>query len=99
VAAEGSTARERGGRPGTWLSLATSLALRAVVRPTLARDLLSLVWAFRRREWYRTPPFLPLPPPDYIKWRMYTAYGDADAVPPVEDIIRFATWRRRILRL
>jgi hypothetical protein len=27
---------------------------------------------------------------------MYTAYGDADAVPPVEDVIRYARWAVRI---
>jgi len=30
---------------------------------------------------------------------MYTAYGDEGAVPPVEDVIRFATWRRKLLKL
>jgi hypothetical protein len=75
------------------------LALRAAVRPRLALDLLSLIWAFRRRNWFRLPPFLPVPPREYMRWRMYTAYGDDDAVPPVDDVIRFATWRRRLLKL
>ncbi|HWP36534.1 MAG TPA: hypothetical protein VNL18_03165 [Gemmatimonadales bacterium] len=82
---------------GSWLALAAALTLRAVLHPRLARDLLSLTWAFRRRGWYRRPPFLPLPPTEYIRWRMYTAYGHEDAVPPVDDVIRFATWRRRLL--
>jgi hypothetical protein len=30
---------------------------------------------------------------------MYTAYGDEDAVPPADDIIRFAEWRWKLLRL
>jgi hypothetical protein len=30
---------------------------------------------------------------------MYTAYGDEDAVPPVEDVVRFARWRREVMRL
>jgi len=30
---------------------------------------------------------------------MYTAYGDENAVPPAEDVIRFAQWRRKLLRL
>ena len=82
-----------------WMSLAVGLAGRAVVRPRLAIDLLALVWAFRRREWYRQPPFLPVPDPDYMRWRMYTAYGDEDAVPPVDDVVRFARWRRDLLGL
>jgi hypothetical protein len=27
-----------------------------------------------------------------MKWRMYTAYGDAQIVPPAEDIVRYARW-------
>jgi hypothetical protein len=30
---------------------------------------------------------------------MYTAYGDENAVPPPEDVIRFARWRREVMRL
>ena len=82
-----------------WLGLTVQLTLRAVVSPRLALDLLRLTWAFRARNWYRRAPFLPLPPADYIRWRMYTAYGDEHAVPPVEDIVRFATWRRRVMHL
>ena len=85
-------------RPG-WLGLTVQVTLRALVNPRLALDLLRLVWAFRARGWYRRPPFLPLPPAGYIRWRMYTAYGDEQALPPVEDIVRFATWRRRVMHL
>lgn len=82
----------------TWTSLTLRLAARAAVRPRVAWDLLTLAWAMRRRRWYRTPPFLPLPPPDYLRWRLYTAYGDERAVPPLEDLLRFARWRRHISR-
>jgi hypothetical protein len=30
---------------------------------------------------------------------MYTAYGDEAAVPPGEDVIRFARWRREVMHL
>jgi hypothetical protein len=30
---------------------------------------------------------------------MYTAYGDENAVPPPDDIIRFARWRRTVMHL
>ena len=76
-----------------------ALWVRALIRPRLALDLVAVAWAFRARAWYRTPPFLPLPPTEYLRWRMYTAYGDEGAVPPVEDVIRFATWRRKLLKL
>ena len=69
-----------------------ALTLRALVRPGLAVDLARVAWRFRRRGWYRRPPFLPFPPRDYVRWRMYTAYGDAGAVPPPEDVERYARW-------
>jgi hypothetical protein len=84
---------------GSWGTLAAALVARALVRPRLAADLLSAAWAFRRRAWYRIPPFLPVPSADYLRWRMYTAYGDEAAVPPVDDVVRFARWRRKLLSL
>ena len=87
------------GRQSGWLALVTALTVRAVVNPRLALDLIRLLWAFRARGWYRHPPFLPLPPREYTRWRMYTAYGNETAIPPVEDVIRFARWRREVMRL
>jgi hypothetical protein len=75
-----------------WLRLALRLALRAAVRPGLAADLLRVAWRFRTRGWWRRPPFLPLPPSEYVRWRMHTAYGDEDAVPPAADVERYARW-------
>ena len=45
------------------------------------------------------PPFLPLPDRTYLRWRMYTAYADENAVPPAEDVVRFARWRRETMGL
>ena len=83
---------------GPWSSLALALVLRAIVNPRVALDLLALAWSMRRRSWYRAAPFLPLPPAEYVRWRMYTAYGDEAAVPPVHDVLRFARWRRELFR-
>jgi len=83
----------------SWSALATQLTLRAIVNPRLALDLARLAWSFRARDWYRRPPFLPLPPRDYLRWRMFTAYGDEHTVPPLEDVVRFARWRRETMHL
>ena len=69
------------------------------MRPRLAIDLVRLVWSFRARDWWRRPPFLPLPPREYMRWRMFTAYGDEDAIPPVDDVANFARWRRETMGL
>lgn len=84
---------------GSWTSLVCRLAIRALVSPRLAYDLLRTAWAFRRRDWVRRAPFLPLPDPTYLRWRMYTAYGHDSAVPPMHDVIRFARWRRETMGL
>jgi len=34
-----------------------------------------------------------------MRWRMFTAYGDEAAVPPVSDVVQFARWRRQVMGL
>lgn len=84
---------------GSWAALTARLAARGLVNPRLALDLLKTAWAFRRRRWWAVPPFLPLPDRTYLRWRMYTAYASEDAVPPVEDVVSFARWRRETMGL
>ena len=78
----------------SWFTLAATLTGRAILHPILAADLLRTAWRFRSRHWYRKAPFLPLPDRDYVRWRMYTAYGTPDAIPPAEDVERYARWAR-----
>lgn len=83
--------------PKTMGGLVFTLTMRAAVSPRTALDLLTLAWAFRRRAWWRQSPFLPLPDRAYLEWRLHTAYGAERSLPPVEDVLRFARWRRRLL--
>src|SRR5688572_10274680 len=76
----------------SWPRLTLVLAGRAVRDPRTASALVRVAWRFRRRGWWHRFPFLPLPARDYLRWRMHTAYGDYDAVPPADDVIRFARW-------
>ena len=84
---------------GSWPALAARLTLRGILNPRLGLDLLKLAWAFRRRQWWARAPFLPVPDRTYLRWRMYTAYASEDAVPPADDIVRFAQWRRTTMGL
>jgi len=47
-------------------------------------------------DWYRKPPFVPIPPRTYIRWRLRTAYGKHR--PSYADILRdlwqFGGWLR-----
>jgi hypothetical protein len=76
----------------SWPRLIATLAWRGARDPRTASALLRVAWRFRARGWYRRFPFLPLPAREYLKWRMYTAYGDADVVPPADDIVRYSRW-------
>ena len=69
------------------------LALR---RPGLVPHMLGAAWAFRARGWWRRPPFLPLPPASYLRWRMETAYGDPAALPSDDELDRFLRWASRM---
>lgn len=78
----------------SWARLVLALTLRALRHPRIAADLLGVAWRFRSRRWWAKPPFLPVPDPTYLRWRMHTAYGDHDAVPPADDVVRYARWAR-----
>ena len=70
----------------------------AVRRPSLIPAILGAAWAFRANQWYRRPPFLPIPPKDYMKWRLETAYGDANAMPATHELERYVRWGRDMRR-
>lgn len=76
----------------SWTGLIVALTARALVNPRVAIDLLRVAWRFRHRHWYRRFPLLPLPAMTYLRWRLYTAYGDEQTVPSVADVIAFARW-------
>ena len=79
----------------SWLRLSASLALRSLRHPSTGMALLRVGWRFRRRGWWHRAPFLPLPDRTYLRWRMHTAYGEHDVVPPAEDVVRYARWAVR----
>lgn len=72
------------------------IAARAVTRPRLLGALVRAAWRFRARGWWRRPPFLPLPPREYVEWRMHTAYGDRGREPSVAELFRYLRWANRL---
>lgn len=78
-----------------WSRLTLTLVWRGLLSPATALSLLRVGWRFRRRKWYLRFPFLPLPARDYVRWRMHTAFGRDDAVPSVDDVVRYARWATR----
>ena len=78
-----------------WRRLLFPLILHGLRSPATASALLRVGWRFRRNDWWRRAPFLPVPSMPYVRWRMYTAYGDEAYVPPAADVVRYARWAVR----
>jgi hypothetical protein len=71
---------------------------RAVAHPRLLGGLARAAWRFRARGWWRRPPFLPLPPREYVEWRLHTAYGDGGRGPTAAELDAYVRWANRIYR-
>lgn len=67
-------------------------------RPGAIPPAILAAWRFRARDWYRRPPFVPLPSRRYLAWRLETAYGTAAAVPPTAELERYLRWSRAAAR-
>jgi hypothetical protein len=46
------------------------------------------------RGWWHRRPFIPLPSPAWLAFRMETAYGDTAARPSPEDVVVWLDWCR-----
>jgi len=68
------------------------LAARSLIHPRLLVLLPRAAWRFRARDWWRRPPFLPLPPRDYIRWRLHTAFGNEQAEPDLHQLQAYLAW-------
>ncbi|CAN5848967.1 hypothetical protein BH23ACT2_BH23ACT2_08370 [soil metagenome] len=67
-------------------------------RPTLWATAVIQVARLARPRWWRRPPFLPLPEPAYLRFRLETQYGD-DRAPEPADVIAYLRWCRRFPEL
>ena len=68
-------------------------AVVAVLRhPSLWAVAVTQVLRLAVPGWWRRPPFLPLPDPAYLRFRMSTAYGDPNRAPEPEDVVTYLHW-------
>jgi len=61
------------------------------------------VWSTALRQWQRTVPgdwwrrrpFLPVPPAEYLRFRLLTQYGDNGHPPAPGDVLNYLRWCRQ----
>ena len=71
-------------------------ACRAVLRrPGLWPVAVRQVVVLAAPGWWHRRPFLPLPDPAYLRFRLVTAYGgDGSRPPDPEDVVTYLAWCR-----
>jgi hypothetical protein len=84
---------ERRSAVGGWFGQA---ALAVAVRPRLWPVAVTQACRLAVPGWWRRWPPLPLPDPEYLRFRLQTAYGDGPAVgPEPADVVAYLDWCRR----
>jgi hypothetical protein len=66
-------------------------AAYVLVHPALWWSTLRLLVRMAAPGWWRRPPFVPLPDPAYVRFRMETAYG-TDGTPTTRDLVAYLRW-------
>jgi hypothetical protein len=72
-------------------SLASCVAV-VVVHPSLWFTAIRQYRASLPRRWWARRPFLPLPPADYIRFRLQTQYGSTKHRIEAVDVLNYLSW-------
>jgi len=78
-------------RPDRWWLRA---GIAVVRHPSLWVTAIVQVFRLAAPDWWRRPPFLPRPDPEYLRFRLRTAYCD-DRPPEPRDVVTYLHWCRR----
>lgn len=70
------------------------IAAAVAVRPSLWATAVRQVLVLAAPGWWRRRPFLPLPDPAYLRFRLITQYGDAEHPPTPGDLVEYLRWCR-----
>ena len=74
-------------------------ALALLAHPALWLTALVQVGRLAPSRWWTRRPFLPLPDPEYLRFRLQTQYGDPEREPDPADVVTYLEWCRRYGRL
>jgi hypothetical protein len=80
--------RTRSARTGT-ARVVTAVLARPALWPTAIRQ----IGRMTPRRWWRRAPYLPLPDPDYLRFRLETQYGTGGRPDPA-DVVVYLHWCR-----
>jgi hypothetical protein len=72
-------------------------AVLVLARPRLWPTAVRQAGRLARPRWWRRAPFLPVPDPEYLHFRLETQYGDAE--PDPRDLVTYLEWCRSETRL
>jgi len=74
-----------------WIAPTAWAVLR---RPSLWATAVHQVRVLAPRGWWRRRPWLPVPDPDYLRFRLVTQYGDPEHAPEPGDVVAYLHWCR-----
>ena len=77
--------------PSGAMGVVGAVTARPGLWPVALRQLLRLA----APGWWRRPPFLPVPPAGYRRFRVLTQYGDPVHPMDAADVVRYLEWCRR----
>jgi hypothetical protein len=81
-------------------ALAREVVVAVLVRPWLWATALVQVFRLAAPGWWRRRPFLPLPDPDYLAFRLQTMYGGPGPYgAEAADVVAYLEWCRSYRRL
>lgn len=72
---------------------------QVAARPSLWWTAVVQVFRLAAPGWWRRRPFLPLPDPDYLAFRLQTMYGDPTHEPEPGDLVAYLAWCRKYRHL
>ena len=65
-----------------------------VRRPALWSTAVRQLLLLAAPGWWRRSPHLPVPPDDYLRFRLQTQYGDPSHQPEAADVVAYLEWCR-----
>lgn len=75
--------------------LSWSAAFAVIRRPDLWRTAVRAGLELAPRGWWRRAPFLPMPDPAWLHFRLVTAYGgEGDQTMGAEELLTWLEWKR-----